>query len=214
MARLRIPSNWGFTFAEHPDREAPDARIILPAKFDPGTIPVRAVAVDATDPDAIDPKRLMSWMTIVPDAHGPEHIVLSDTRHHVRIDNEGESFSAGRTVRLLYGISATAGAEEQILALRRFLHVYQYGEFSPRLFPVDTRIDRGLLVLRVYDALRVGATHREIAEVLFGKDRLPKGRAWKTEALHSQVRRLASEARRMEAGAYRFLLARPHSSRG
>ncbi|WP_439540740.1 hypothetical protein [Sphingomonas sp.] len=77
-----IPSPGGFTFAERPEVEAPDARIIWHADFDPGTLRVIASPIGRGDPDAIDPALLAPWLTLVRDPHG-EHAVLSDGWHRI-----------------------------------------------------------------------------------------------------------------------------------
>src|SRR5688500_1806692 len=77
--------NGGFTFAERPEVEAPDARILWRADLDPGTLRVRAAPIEADHPDAIDMAVLAPWLTIVADETG-EHAVLSDGWRHIRID--------------------------------------------------------------------------------------------------------------------------------
>lgn len=208
-ARSKTRCNGGSTFAENPELEAPEARIIWHAALDPGTLAVRAVPVGAADPDRIEPDRLRPWLSVATDPDGREHAVLSDGLHHIRLDCDGGGLAGSGPIHLQYLIHGTASAEPVVLPLRRFLHLHRHQRFSPKLFPADIRIERWLTVLRVHDAARAGASHRDIAEIVFGRDRVPPGRAWKSEALNARVDRLAREARRMAAGAYRLLLVRP-----
>lgn len=209
-ARARTRCNGGFTFAEHPQREAPEARIIWRADLDPGTILARAAPVGAADPDRIDPARLKPWLSGVVEPDGDEHVVLSDGLHHIRLECERGGLCAGTPVLLHYRLHGTVSAEPVILPLRRFLHLHRYRRFSPKLFARDSRVERWLTLLRVHDAVGAGASHRDIAEALFGRERVPAGRAWKSEALNARIDRLVSESRRMAAGGYRTLMLQAH----
>jgi hypothetical protein len=64
------------------------------------------------------------------------------------------------------------------------------------------------MALRALDGHLEGASYRTIAEVLFGRTRMPD-RAWKTHDLRSRTIRLVQLGLRMMRGGYRDLL-RPH----
>jgi hypothetical protein len=93
-----------------------------------------------------------------------------------------------------------------LLPLRRFLDLCRHRRFSRSLFPRDLRIDRWIEVLRVHDALKDGASQREIGGALFGKERITRDWNDASDSLRSRVRRLSREARAMAAGGYRSLL--------
>ena len=63
-------------------------------------------------------------------------------------------------------------------------------------------------MLRVHDAVRDGASQREIGAALFGDERV--GHDWSdgSDSLRSRVRRLVREARDMAQGGYRQLMRR------
>lgn len=199
------PCNGGFTFAERPELEAPDARILWRAELDPGALQVAAVPIDAAHPDAIEVAALTPWLTIVADAAG-EHAVLSDGWRHIRIDIEAGSLAAGHPVIIHYRLRGVASAERRILPLRRLLDLYRRRRFSISLYPHDRRVDRWLLALRVHDAVLAGATQREIATVLFGEDAAGPSVDNRADSLRSRARRLIRDARRLAAGGYRFLM--------
>lgn len=199
--------NGGFTFAERPEVEAPDARIIWRADMDPGALRALAVPIEADHPDAIDAAALAPWLTIVSDGAG-EHAVLSDGWHHIRIDIARGSLARGRPVKLHYEVHGVASAEAKILPLRRLLDLYRKRRFSVELYPPDRRVVRWIVALRVHDALAAGASHSEIARVLFDDElerSTPSG--W-SDSVRSRVRRLVAEARRLAGGGYRALLNR------
>jgi len=151
---------------------------------------------------------LAPWLTIAIGADGREHAVLSDGRRHIRLDIAGASLAGGRPVLLRYRLAGVPSAEARLLPLRRFLHLCRHRRFSAVLFPADRQVERGLVVLRVHDALADGASQRDIARELFGADRVLPGWAGESDSLRSRVRRLVAEARAMAAGGYRLLMRR------
>lgn len=201
-------SSGGFTFAEHPDRAAPEARIIWHADLDPGTLRVIAVPSDPANPDSIRTDRLAPWLALATDSHGREHAVLSDGWHRIRIDVDEGSIAREEAVLLHYRLLGVTSAEPKILPLRRFLELCRRGRFARSLFPRDPRIERWLTVLRVHDALAAGASQREIGAALFGEERIVLDWSDSSDSLRSRVRRLVRDARTMACGGYRHLLTR------
>lgn len=197
----------GFTFAEQPEAEAPDARIIWRADIDPGTLSALAVPIDAGHPDAVDAAALAPWLTIARDASG-EHAVLSDGWRHIRIDIARGSLAAGDPVMLHYDLYGVASANAKILPLRRFLNLCRHRRFAVELYPRDRRVERWILALRVHDALAAGASHRDIAHVLFDADLETLTSRGSSDFVRSRVRRLVTEARRLAGGGYRALMNR------
>lgn len=208
-----IRSDGGCTFAERPDIAAPEARIIWHADLDPGTLHVLALPIEKGDPDQVEPARLRPWLAVATDADGQEHAVLSDGWHHIRLDIESGSLSEGRPVLFHYRLVGVASAAPKILPLRRLLELCRRGRFAPSLFPRDRRVDRWVALLQVHDALRAGASQREIASVLFGENRTFLDWRSSSDSLRSRVKRLVREARTMAAGGYRSLMRR-HERQG
>ncbi len=201
----RARSNGGFTFAEDPSIPAPEARLLWAADIDPAILSVSAVPGDPADPDHVDPAVLAPWLTLVTDLAGREQAVLSDGRHHLRLDLERGSLADGAVI-LHYHLHGVASAEPGLLSLRRFLDLIRHRRFAAHLFPPDPRIDRWLLTLRVHDAIAAGASHREIAIALYGEERVGSGWLGEAESLRLRVRRLARDARGLAAGGWRALL--------
>ena len=108
---------------------------------------------------------------------------------------------------LRYTLRGIATAEPPLLVLRRLIALVASGRFSKGLHPPDPRGGRHLLMLRTYDALRAGASQREIAAELLRNDAL-EGR-WRDRhpSLRSRAQRLVVAARRMADGAFWRLLA-------
>lgn len=198
----------GFTFAEHPDRAAPAARIIWRADVDPGTLSAVATASDPADPDSVRTDRLARWLAVAVARDGREHAVLSDGWHRIRIDVERGSIAREQAVLLEFRLHGVASSEPKLLPLRRFLALCRRGRFARSLFPRDPRVARWLTVLRVHDALAAGASHREIGAALFGEARVRRDWSGDSDSLRSRVRRLARDAHAMAGGGYRNLLRR------
>jgi hypothetical protein len=209
-----IRFNGGFTFAERPDLEAPDARIIWHADIDPATLRVAVIPVDRAGPDHLEVARLAPWLSVVVDGEGREHAVLSDGWRHVRIDVEAGSLAENGLVLLEYRLVGLASAQSSASALRRFLQLAIHCRFGASFFPPEPQMARWTTLLRVSDALRAGASQREIARALFGEERVDQDWDGHSDSLRSRVRRLVRDARAMARGGYRFLLRKDGRSSG
>ena len=204
--RASIRSSGGCTFAEHPGRAAPAARIIWHADFDPGTIAVSATPADPSHTDSLRLERIAPWLSIAADKAGREHVVLSDGWHHIRLDIEEGRLTGEEAVLLHYRLRGLVSAEDRLLPLRRLLALCRYRRFARSLFPPDPRVDRGIDMLRVHDAVVDGASQREIGEALFGASRVHRDWSDASDSLRSRVRRLLVDARMMASGGYRHLM--------
>lgn len=210
---IAIRSNGGCTFAERPDVEAPDANIIWHADVDPATLPVRAIPVECTGGDHIDLQSLAPWLSIAIDDNGHEHAVISDGWHHVRIDVEAGSLSRGGLVLLEYRLAGLASAQLRLQTLNRFIQFAIHHRFTKSQYRNEARMSRWITLLRVWDALRAGASQREIGRALFGASRVDRDWNGPSDSLRSRVRRLVAEARALGGGGYRRLLMRSAKTR-
>ena len=82
---------------------------------------------------------------------------------------------------------------------------------DPATLP-SARRDRMILALRALDGRLEEANYREIAEALFGADRIPE-RGWKTHDVRDRTMRLVRYGFTMMEGGYRHLLLYPHRRR-
>lgn len=195
----------GCIFAEDPALTAPLARPVWRAELDPAVLGVSVAAAGGDKRDWFEPHRFERLLTLIEERDGREHLVLSDGFRHLRLAIEEGSLADMRPVVLHVHLRGIVTARTQLVPLRRFLGVCRTGRFSDALFPCDRRVRRGLEVLRVHDALRAGASQREIAIDMFGAARVPTDWRIASDSLRSRVRRLVREARRMAGGGYRGL---------
>ena len=201
-------ARWGLHAFLPPEPTVPDARPMWTAAVDPFVL--RIEATPPTGCEAFDLGRLARVSTLITGGKGDEHLLLSDGFRTIRLDVVCGSLRQG-PADLCFRVEGLACAERAVLALRRFLAVWQTGAFSRSLHRRETRAARWTLLLRAGDALTVGATQREIAAVLLSRD--ARGPRWRVESasLRSRVQRLVRSANAMQAGAGLALLGGPRS---
>ncbi|WP_314717045.1 DNA -binding domain-containing protein [Sphingobium yanoikuyae] len=203
-----ILANGGCIFAEHPDVQAPDARILWHADRDPEILRLSLLPAGQDDDDGIDPAAWREYLTVGQSAGGCEPLLLSDGLRRIRVDIVEGSLAMAPPLRPLYHIEGVSAARGPLRALNRFLDFLSHRRLRPALYPAEPRMARWLLLLRVHDALREGASHRDIGIALFGADRIANQWDGPTDALRSRVRRLVRDAQLMAEGGYRQLLRR------
>ena len=199
------PARWGLHAFEAPHRNAIAARPVWRREIYPYVLEAEAMKGGRAE-DRLDLEQLKPLITLVREDGGSEHLLLSDGRRGIRIDVVSGTAAAG-PVLLRYRLAGLHRVRAPLLALRQLLALWRTGEFSPVLHSRERRAARWILLLRAHDALVDGASQREIAAHLLGRE--APGRRWRVEAssLRSRVQRLVREAGRMAAGGYRDLLA-------
>lgn len=183
---------------------APSARILWSADLDPGVVAVDAVQGQPGD-DVFDIDRLAPFVTIALATAGREHLALSDGFRRIRLDVMSGSLLEG-PVLLRYRLAGFSQLDRKIATLRRLVTLCRTGEFGRSSYPIDRRMDRWLLALRTFDALRAGASHREVAIALFGRALVTAEWGSRTDSLKSRVRRLMKLASHLADGGYNNLL--------
>jgi hypothetical protein len=170
-------------------------------------VPVRAGPAEPGDPDALDLVRLRPLATLAQGAGGREYIALSDGWRRLRLDVVEGSIGTANWVRFDYQLAGFRDLEVRLRTLRRLADLRREGRFADRCFPMPSGLSRRLEALRVADALRAGASYRDMAIALFGEARVKADWRTRSDYLLSRVRRRAMEARKMLAGGYRTLFS-------
>lgn len=192
----------GCSFAEDPALPATQARILFARGTDPYVLPCEAVPSVADDRDLL---RSGCFSAVLLGADPTEQVLFSDGLHNLRLEIQSGSLLAG-PVQLRFRLEGLGGIDAPLLTLRRLVALHRLGRMPRQLFPRDRRIDRGILTLRAFDAWSAGATRREIAAALFGKDAVERDWGGPSDHLHSRVKRLLRAARMMVRGDWRRLL--------
>lgn len=182
-----------------------DARLLWRCDVDPTVVAVRAIPARPDDPDGLDLGRLRALATLARADCGQEYLVLSDGWRRLRLDVVEGSIETAGWVRFDYQLSGFRELEPRLQTLHRLAALRREGRLEQRLFPMATGLPRRLEALRVADALRAGASYRDIALALFGDARVRADWRTNSDYLLSRIRRRAAEARKMLDGGYRLL---------
>ena len=134
----------------------------------------------------------------------PEELLLRDGVRHVRLLIRSGSVLDGPG-RLRFAIWGLRDLERQLLTLRQVGALARSGRLPRRFAGTDPKNAHWTRLLRIHDALDEGASQREIAECLFGKDWVTSGWDGHSDFLRSRLRRMIANSRRLVAGGYRAL---------
>lgn len=134
--------------------------------------------------------------------------MFSDGMHHLRLDIVSGTLRDEAAVRLRFCLDGMETAGAGTLSLQRLVLLHRHQRFGRMLYPRDPAIARGAMLLRVHDALANGATHRDLASCLAGRETAQRDWSASSDSLRSRVRRLVRQARAMAAGGYKELLRR------
>lgn len=164
------------------------------------TLPVRR-----GDGDAFDLYQFGRLATVLRCPDGHEHLLLSDGVHHLQVEVTAGSLLDG-PVRFRYELSGFKHIETKTLTLRRLLLLRRLGRFPRGLFPPERRARRWAMALQAFDAIQAGASHRDIAAVLFGEKVVKEDWCGRSDYLRLRVQRLVRTADKLVNGGYRELL--------
>jgi len=134
------------------------------------------------------------------------HVVVGDGLNRLRLDVHGGAVESG-PVRLRFRLEGVDAIEAPLLTLRRLSGLNRLRRMPQQLFPAEARVRRWTHALRALDAQQAGASQREVAEALFGLERVRTDWNQPSDYMRSQVRRMLRGARQMSRGGWRTLLA-------
>ena len=174
------------------------------ADYDPFVLRIHAEPADSADA-GFDLKQLAEFSTVVVQPDGQQHIVVSDGFNHIRIDVVSGSLIDG-PVRLSVVCDSLRQIKASATAMQRLASVLQYHRFIPTYFPADRRCARWIKALRTYDGLCAGASHRDIAFMLFGADTVANDWDADSDFMRSGVRRIIATAKALAQGGYLTLI--------
>jgi hypothetical protein len=175
------------------------------SQSDPHVVSVQALAAEPEQVGMIDVLRLGVGVFVQPGDTGPERLLLRQGGVHVRLDVVDGTVLAGPIVpRFILSGLDDLGA--RMLTLKRLDCLVRTGRLVRSLLPRERRAARWTLMLRALDAVRAGASQRELAAGLFGRSRVAADWRGTSDYLRLQVQRLLREGRRLVGGGYRQLL--------
>lgn len=197
---------FGLHALEDPDQPAGFAAPLWRRDLDPFAL--AALARPSRQSEAFDLRHLPCLHRLQVSTDGCEFLFIGDGQHAIRLDIVAGSLCQG-PVDLLWALPSLARAMLPISSLERLAILCRTGRLPASGHPSPARARQWIAALRVRDALASGATHREIASVLFGG--AVAGPRWRIEAAsyRSRVRRLVCSARRMANQGVSVLLRPP-----
>jgi len=175
------------------------------ADSDPAVVKVEAIPRDPDEPLTFDLGKMALAALVLRDPSGTEHLLIGDDVCQVRLDVMAGTVLDG-PVQLRYHLAGSVGLEAKLLTLQRLVALMRFGRIPRRLVPQDQRTRRCMMALRALDARRAGATHREIAAVLFGEATVDADWNGRSAYLRCRVQRLIRLGETLVAGGYRRLL--------
>lgn len=137
-----------------------------------------------------------------------EHLLLRTGARMVRLDLRTGTLLEG-PVLLRFAIEGMRDLGHKLMTLRRLVGLRRLGRLPSTLFPPERRARRWIMTLRALDGRDSGASHRDLAEGLFGADMTRSDWRSGTDYLRLRVQRLARLAERLRHGGYRDLLNAP-----
>ncbi len=200
----------GSCFAEDASIPACRARIFFDAATDPSVL---ACDVAGEDPSGFDVATVGCFSAVLR-GHDPlEHVLLSDGLRRLRLDVRGGTVTRGPVV-LRFAFDGLGAIDAPLLTLRRLVAFDRRGAMPLGLYRKDRPPDRWIAALRADDAQRSGASQRDVAQLLFGADRVREAWPGPSDYLRSQVRRLLRFGVRMREGGWRTLLVQGSGEQG
>lgn len=156
--------------------------------------------------DLFDLAAVRDIATIVRPPQGGEHLLLTDGSRHLQLQVTKGSVLEG-PVRFRCTLNGMRDIEQKVLALRRLCLCHRLGRLPRSLYPPEPQAGRWIDKLRTVDAIAAGASHREIAAVLFGERRTAAEWSRASDYLRLRVQRLVRDGTRLVQEGYKELLA-------
>ena len=167
-----------------------------------GSAPVFSVEpASAPDLAAIDLKGLDVATLVVRTADGDQHVLVSDGARRLHLAVVQGDVLAGPSV-FRFHLPALALGVGSLESLRRLVALRDTGRLEPGGAPTPAKAPRWLQILRVHDARREGASHRDIAMSLFGEARVREDWGPGSDYMRMRVQRLVRAAEQAVAGGY------------
>lgn len=167
----------------------------------------RRAPVDGEQRPDVDLDRLGTTVRgILIDASGTEHILLQAGFHTITLRSQGISVleTPVNLTFLIHDLAGLANAGRLLRLARSLLDPSLRAKLEPTsLAPWHDKLREALLAL---DAYQAGASQREIAALLFGRDRAEQ--AWRKgdSSLKQRVHRAVAKGRALSDGGYLALL--------
>jgi hypothetical protein len=139
---------------------------------------------------------------------GHERILVGTAQASLRLDVALGTLLEG-PVTLTYLVPGLSASVPKFNTAQRLLTAYRHARLTPGAALSTSARKREIHCLMAFDALRHGASLREIGELVFGAKAVGAEWSGPSEYMKSTVRRLVARARERASGGYKFMLHRP-----
>lgn len=134
-----------------------------------------------------------------------EYVLIAEGSRCIRMKICSGTVLSG-PVSLEFLVAGDHAFEVRILSLRRLAAFHRLGRFPRSLFPPERRARRWARALQAWDGRKAGASHREIASVLYGHKAVRHDWYGPSDYQRTHVRRLLQTADGLIRGGWRKLL--------
>lgn len=204
LLRSRVPQKlaprWGLVFMPNPLLNGIDADAVWLKTAFPDQVEVNCTPrAEGQSCDIWDRTVPHCRITHVTDRAQREFLLLRGNGCVAQVRCTGLSILGLEPVRMKLQISDMDAYERKLQAQKDAMRIYgDDPEIETPLWSKRTQMLRdGLIAL---DCLELGMSHREIAEVIYGKACVGEG--WKTTSLKSSLRYLVNKAKALRDGGY------------
>lgn len=184
-----------------------DAAVFWSPQASAHVLPVTAMEQSVSQSeDAFEFAALPCRKTIIDSGDGVQHILLQDDIGRVQLSNDGVDMRRADSVQV-NALWPKDQIRRRLCAIECVNAITTAGRFPARLFQPDRRDRRLRSVLRALDGSLAGLSHREIAEALFGEERVMADWSDPRDHLRDQIRRAVGRGRALMNGGYKDFLS-------
>jgi hypothetical protein len=204
---------WGLLKFEEPTLDARDAAAFWRFEDCPGVLPLKVF--EGTDRDLLIPFNLAHISCRIAFHHSERgdrtDVLFIEEGRFLQLSVSGRQDVAGALL-FMPVLEDPENVTARAATFRRLNDLMQYGHLRPTLYPQEPRAPRLINVLRALDGSLAGLPHREIAMLIFSKERVDSDWSGTKHHLRDQVRRAIGYGQSLMEGGYRQFL-RPTYSR-
>ncbi|MFT3966310.1 MAG: DUF2285 domain-containing protein [Sphingobium sp.] len=203
LSAAGVAPDWGCPFAASADEDALTAPPFWLPSADPSVLPVAAIPPQHME-DALDVMDLGQMVTVFRDRSGAEHVQIGPAPRPIRLYVETGTVLRGPVA--LHASLCSCAVQSRLRTLRRLLDLERLGRPRTQDDVPDARGVRLAFVLQVLDGYDAGASQREIAIALFGRERVRTDWNGYSDYLRSRICRAIRLGQSLCDGGYRNLL--------
>jgi hypothetical protein len=198
---------WGCIYSDPPDCEATSARVLWDPVVCPEVIQMVAFEEDrAIDAPLFELSSIHCQVTVLATSDSSQYVLFREAAQSLQLLVTGASIE--RAVHLLSTAIVPPQADKfHFRGLQCFQHLQRTGHIIPDHCAVEPRSPRYAVVLKALDGYLAGESYRDIANALFGAQRVHSAWGDPGRHLHDQVRRAVRRGRDLMEGEYLKLLA-------